>query len=198
MSFFAMVLVTALMIGLLPTVELPTAAIETVSEATPASDFRFHAATGTIEEYIGSAAEVVIPEDINGVKVTTIGYHAFSYRTSLTSVTIPDSVTEIKYSAFEGCTSLTNVTIPDSVTEIGHSAFYDCTSLTSVTIPDNVTRIRESAFFSCTSLTSVTIPNSVTTIDDYAFTRCSSLTEINVAEKKYRLFFYRWCTFHER
>ena len=178
-----MVLVTALMIGLLPTVELPTAAIETVSEATPASDFRFHAATGTIEEYIGSAAEVVIPEEINGVKVTTIGDSAFEGCTSLTSVTIPDSVTEIKYSAFEGCTSLTNVTIPDSVTEIGHSAFYDCTSLTSVTIPDNVTRIRESAFFSCTSLTSVTIPNSVTTIDDYAFTRCSSLTEINVAEK---------------
>ena len=136
LSFFAMVLVTALMIGLLPTVELPTAAIET-----------FHAATGTIEEYIGSAAEVVIPEEINGVKVTTIGDSAFEGCTSLTSVTIPDSVTEIKYSAFNGCTSLTSITIPNSVTEIGKSAFYDCTSLTSVTIPDNVTRIRESAFF---------------------------------------------------
>ncbi|MFR6424693.1 MAG: leucine-rich repeat domain-containing protein [Oscillospiraceae bacterium] len=55
--------------------------------------------------------------------------------TSLTSVTIPDSVTSIGEYAFSGCTSLTSVTIPDSVTSIGECAFYECTSLTSVTIP---------------------------------------------------------------
>ena len=45
-----------------------------------------------------------------------------------------------------GCTSLTSVTIPNSVTSIGDYAFDDCTSLTSVTIPNSVTSIGSGAF----------------------------------------------------
>ena len=94
---------------------------------------------------------------------------AFSGCTSLTSVTIPDSVTSIGYSAFGGCTSLTSVTIPDSVTSIGGRAFSGCTSLTSVTIPNSVTSIGWGAFIGCTNLTSVTIPDGVTSIESNAF-----------------------------
>ncbi|MDD6061750.1 MAG: leucine-rich repeat domain-containing protein, partial [Oscillospiraceae bacterium] len=95
--------------------------------------------------------------------------------TSLTSVTIPDSVTNIGKWAFGYCTSLTSVTIGDSVTHIGAYAFYKCTSLTSVTIGDSVTSIGNSAFRYCTSLTSVTIPNGVTSIGEHAFANCPSL-----------------------
>ncbi|MGN0855193.1 MAG: leucine-rich repeat domain-containing protein, partial [Kiritimatiellia bacterium] len=95
--------------------------------------------------------------------------------TSLTSVTIPDSVTSIGNYAFYYCTSLTSVTIPDSVTSIGASAFYGCISLTGVTIPNSVESIGDSAFSGCTSLTSVTIPDSVESIGNYAFARCSGL-----------------------
>ena len=110
--------------------------------------------------------------------ITSIGVWAFMDCTSLTSVTIPDSVTSIDVSAFSGCTSLTSVTIPDSVTSIGVWAFMDCTSLTSVTIPDSVTSIDVSAFSGCTSLTSVTIGNGVTSIGDSAFYGCTSLKEV--------------------
>ena len=48
--------------------------------------------------------------------------------------------------AFDGCTSLTSVTIPDSVTSIGSYAFSGCDSLTSVTIGDGVTSIGIGAF----------------------------------------------------
>jgi hypothetical protein len=80
--------------------------------------------------------------------------------------------------AFEGCSSLTSITIPESVTEIGEHAFEGCSSLTSITIPESVTVIGESAFAGCSSLTSITIPKRVTVIGGYAFEDCSSLTSV--------------------
>ena len=72
--------------------------------------------------------------------MTDIGYSAFENCTSLTSVTIPDSVTSIGNWTFDGCTSLTSVTIGDGVTSIAYGAFRDCTSLTSVTFEGTVER----------------------------------------------------------
>ncbi|MBQ8606035.1 MAG: leucine-rich repeat protein [Clostridia bacterium] len=95
-----------------------------------------------------------------------------------TSYNIPASVKIIRPGAFGGCTSLTKVTIPDSVITIG--GFGGCSSLKSITIPNSVTTIGVSAFFGCSSLTSIAIPNSVTTIEKYAFTECTSLKSISV------------------
>ena len=67
------------------------------------------------------------------------------------------SGTNIENSAFSGCTSLTSVTIPDSVTSIGSYAFAACVDLTSITIPDNVINIGIGAFNGCSSLESMTI-----------------------------------------
>ena len=134
----------------------------------------------SITKYTGSASELVIPAEVNGKPVTSIGNSAFSFCTRLTSVTIPNSVTSIGNHAFHYCPGLTSVTIPNSVTSIGDWAFYGCTGLTSVTIPNSATSIGDYAFESCTGLTSVTIPNSVTSIGDGAFSRCWSLKSVNV------------------
>ena len=136
--------------------------------------------TYSVSGYDGIAIEVVIPAFYNGKPVTSIGSYAFCECSSLTSITIPDSVTEIGCAAFSVCSNLTSITIPDSVTSIGSSAFAACSSLTSITIPDSVTSIGNCAFQVCTSLTSITIPDSVTSIGDEAFQACSSLTSITI------------------
>ena len=66
--------------------------------------------------------------------MTNIGEYAFYNCSSLTSITIPNSVTNIGSGAFLGCIGLTSITIPNSVTSIGNSAFFDCSSLISVTV----------------------------------------------------------------
>ena len=82
-----------------------------------------------------------------GTKV--ICNEAFSWRSSPTSINIPDSVTSIGKSAFSWCSSLTCINIPDSVTSIGDSAFALCSSLTCINIPDSITSIGKLAFSSC-------------------------------------------------
>ena len=111
-------------------------------------------------EYTG---EVTIPAsfEYDGVtySVTSIGVSAFKARINNHQV----------------CSSLTSITIPNSVTSIGNAAFCDCYRLTSITLPNSVTSIGGSAFSGCSGLTSITIPNSVTSIGYEAFSGCKNM-----------------------
>ena len=64
--------------------------------------------------------------------VRSIGSSAFACCSSLTSITIPNSVLLIDNSAFNCCTSLKSVTIGNSVATIGDYAFANCTGLRSL------------------------------------------------------------------
>ena len=138
-----------------------------------------------------SLTSITIPNS-----VMSIGSCAFRDCSSLTSVTIPNSVTSIGGQTFEGCSSLTSITIPNSVTSIGIYAFADCSSLTSVTIPNSVTSIGDAAFANCSSLTSITIPNSVTRIGNNAFWCCSSFTSITIPNSvtSIGILAFSWCS----
>lgn len=79
-----------------------------------------------------------VPVSLKTVVLTKTAYieqSAFAGCSSITSITIPDSVTEIRAYAFSGCSGLTNIIIPNSVTSIGNAAFNQCSSLESITIP---------------------------------------------------------------
>ena len=127
-----------------------------------------------------SATEVVIPSEINGVLVTSIGESAFYMCQSLESVIMPDSLTSIGGGVFVYCDNLTSVNIPDSVTSIEYNSFICCKNLKSIKIPDSVTNIGYNAFLECSNLTEITIPNSVTNIGCKVFANCESLTEITI------------------
>jgi len=138
--------------------------------------------------------------DLSGSTITNIPVYAFSlggsydeetdeyityYCTTLTGITMPNSVTSIGESAFMYCTKLTSVTIGNSVTKIGGVAFCGCNSLTSINIPNSVTSIGFLAFAGCTSLASVTIGSGVTSIGWDAFMGCESPYQRNHREWRY-------------
>lgn len=82
--------------------------------------------------------------------------------------------------AFYNCSSLTSVTISDSVTSIGSQVFYDCSGLASVTIGSGVTSIRDFAFNHCNGLASVTFSGktkaTVQGMDNYSWELPSGCT----------------------
>ncbi len=116
-----------------------------------------------------ASGELIIPANIEGKPVTSIGGGAFSACFGLTSITIGNGVTSIGDSAFADCFGLTSITIPNSVTSIGGGSFYLCNSLRNITIPDGVTSIGSSAFYGCTSLTTVTFLGDAPKISNDAF-----------------------------
>lgn len=138
--------------------------------------------TVTITRYYGNDKDIVIPSKLENKPVTAIGNNAFWWESSLSSVTIPDSVISIGNNVFEDCENLTSITIPDSVISIGNDVFKDCKKLTSITIPDSVTSMGSFSFTGCNNLVSINLPKCVTSIGDEAFYGCSSLTSINIPD----------------
>lgn len=97
-------------------------------EASPAEDFVI-VTDGTqaiIRQYNGSATELVIPSEYDGLPVTQIGDKAFYHNETLVSVYIPGSVTLVGKEAFRECKALASVTFGDSTgdLEIGSDAFH--------------------------------------------------------------------------
>ena len=107
--------------------------------------------TLSISKYLGSDANVVIPENYNGKSITSIGGGAFEGKNRMKSVTLPSTLTRISSSAFENCSQLKEIHVPNKVTEIGYNAFRGCTNLKYAVIPQSVTQIGSQAFGSCSS-----------------------------------------------
>ncbi len=71
----------------------------------------------------GAAGKVVVPGEIDGLPVTTIGADAFSGNKSLKSVVLPPSVKKIKNYAFLYCSELVDLVLPEGLESVGSEAF---------------------------------------------------------------------------
>lgn len=146
----------------------------------------------------GLSGDIVIPSKVNyndcTYIVTTIEEKAFWYCSSLTSVSIGDSVTSIGSRAFYNCDSLTSVSIGSSVSSIGSGAFYNCYNLKYVYITDlaawcNIDFDDEQStlfynnnysklYLNGQEVKDLVIPDSVTTIRKFAFYKYKNLRSL--------------------
>ena len=135
--------------------------------------------TITITGYTGPGGAVTIPDETNGLPVTSVADSAFRECTSLTGITFGTNITSVGGYVFHFCTNLTSVSLPSSLTRVGDGMFSYCSSLANFSIPNSVTTIGHTAFLGCASLTSISIPDKVTSIGEWAFNGCASLTNVS-------------------
>lgn len=151
-----------------------------IALADSSGDYEYTVASGeaTIDGYTGPGGAIVIPKELGGAPVTSIGANAFQNK-HITDLTFEEDagITVIGDWAFHH-NQLTSVAIPSRVINIGQAAFRE-NQLAAVTFSEdaNLTSIGREAFTS-NKLTEVTIPNGVTTIDInvFAFNQLTSVT----------------------
>ena len=101
-----------------------------------------------------NVANIVIPDEYDGLPVTTVKESAFAYSRhteEILSVTIPDSVTTIERNAFYNRSETTNIYIGanSKLATIGNNAFSGNYALEFIYIPSGVSEIEDSAFNNC-------------------------------------------------
>ncbi|MFQ6931137.1 MAG: leucine-rich repeat domain-containing protein [Eubacterium sp.] len=163
-------------------------------------EYSLSSGDATIEKYLGSATDVIIPSTIDGYEVKGIDYDAF-LNSKISKVTIPEGITRISFEAFKNCESLSTVNfnavncegtvspvfagcknlktinIGSKVTLIGSYMFANVPA-ENIVLPTSVKEIDNDAFAN-SGVKSVTIPEGITRIRFEAFKNCESLSTVN-------------------
>ncbi|MGD1828909.1 MAG: leucine-rich repeat protein [Spirochaetaceae bacterium] len=71
--------------------------------------------TLSIIGYRGGSPRLVIPDEIDGYPVVSIGDYAFSECSGLRTLVLPGSLRDIGDHAFENCTGLMTITFPEEL-----------------------------------------------------------------------------------
>lgn len=153
------------------------------------SGLAYRAADGeiTVYGYDGTVRSLVIPDEIDGLPVTSIEDLAFWGCRQLTDVLLPSGIRRIGEGAFCECTSLRWAVLPPELSEISDGTFQSCTGMEWFVVPRGTMRIGEYAFNHCSSLTEMQIPGTVREIGSFAFNSCTSLRSVHIAEGTRRI-----------
>lgn len=144
--------------------------------------------TGYNKELLRS--KVLIPQEIEGYPVTTIGDRAFYDMPSGIGKEfyIPDNVTTFGKEAFAGSAYLDAVRMPQKLTKMGEGVFAACLQMHFLEIPDSLTEIPDEAFVNCWGYGSARdysveqcIGKNVTKIGKSAFAGCWNMGRVGRA-----------------
>lgn len=182
-------------LALLPVTYAPPAKGVVLNDTATEGSYKVTAPGRTVT-YMGTtnpaASTVTIPSkvEIDGwsYEVTAIASRAFYQNTTLTKITIPNTVTVINCGAFFGCTSLKTVSGCRGVKKIYKNVFRDCKKLTTIGYMSNritmpsIVFIGKRGFLNCSSIKNVLLSSEdLTTIGTGAFRKCTAMTKINIA-----------------
>lgn len=142
-----------------------------------------------LTSYKGAEFSVEIPATIGKLPVTEIqGICNCSFsskfpharqslmKSSIVSVSIPNSVQIIGEYSFDGLAELKTVCISSGVTHICKNAFAECAQLEEILLPTGLESVDYRAFGNCTALKQVIMPDTVTYINDFTFEKCDLLS----------------------
>lgn len=152
-------------------------------------------ASGAVTGYPGFSAHVLIPEQVDGVTVTSIAERAFFTNPWVRSIMLPEGVTEIGRQAFYGSrlgiitlpeglisideeafavANLKELALPDSLKSLGRRAFASG-RFPELVLPAALTALPEGVFAGNNQLKDVTFPASLSNIGAGAFQDCGAL-----------------------
>ncbi|NBO55225.1 MAG: hypothetical protein EBU84_11665 [Actinobacteria bacterium] len=159
-----------------------TAIGEYAFESSSVSTIQIPATVNTIGQYAFQLSTISVVTFASNSGLTTIESRAFAATSSLTSISLPDSLTQLGTSVFEG-SALTSIVIPPDLTDISNNAFRGCADLVTVTFPSDsqTTRIGQYAFSETPDLAQVDLPAGLTTIAEQAF-EYSGIPEITIPD----------------
>jgi hypothetical protein len=149
----------------------------------------------TLVSCTGNAADLVIPDQLDGYPVVRIDLGAFSSFSGLESVTIPASVTQMGANPFVYCPALTRIDVApenpvyasiDGVLVDARQkaliAYPQGRPGDTYTVPEGISVIYPNAFYFCSQLAEVSLPDGLHTIYDQAFIRCSGLKDLRLPD----------------
>lgn len=100
---------------------------------------------------------LIVPEEIEGRPVTSVGERAFYGQKQFAKITLPDTVRTIAAYAFAECRSLEYVKMPKRLVSIGDYAFYNCHVLKETDLHSHLRSMGYGAFKNCSELKLVNI-----------------------------------------
>ncbi len=138
-------------------------------------DYVVNKSNNEIMRYIGSDVDIIIPEEIDGVKINKIGDFAFESK-NIQNVKIHDAIEELGFGSFSYNT-IKSIEIPNSIKKIEGGTFTS-NKIDKLVIPKNVEYVGYLAF-SANEIEHLEIINENIEIDEYAF-MINNLTNENI------------------